>query len=263
MTIDLFKYPRTKHLQGSRLQAGDEDLDAVPFRMLRGKSIIVEEKLDGANSGVSFDDSGRLHLQSRGHFLDGGPREKHFALLKTWANTHKQALWEALGSRYVLYGEWLYAKHTIFYDCLPHYFMEFDVLDKTHRMFLSTSRRRELLHGLPIKAVPVLYSGQARTVEHLRGLIGRSLYKTDSWKARLFESALSVGADEERAATETDCSDLMEGLYIKTESGGVVTGRYKYIRASFLAAVVDSGSHWLDRPIIPNQLSPCADIFEI
>jgi len=31
----LHKYPRTQHLQGSRLQPGDEDLTAVPFSAIR------------------------------------------------------------------------------------------------------------------------------------------------------------------------------------------------------------------------------------
>ncbi len=55
-----------------------------------------------------------------------------------------------------MYGEWLYAKHTVFYDNLPHYFMEFDVLDRLTRAFLSTTARRELLTGLPVMPVPVI-----------------------------------------------------------------------------------------------------------
>ena len=31
MYNQIFKYPRTKHLEGSRLQKGDEDLSQVPF----------------------------------------------------------------------------------------------------------------------------------------------------------------------------------------------------------------------------------------
>lgn len=50
---------------------------------------------------------------------------------------------------------------------------------------------------------------------------------------------------------ETDPSPLMEGLYIKAEAGGVVTGRYKYVRAGFLQTVRDSESHWQDRPLLP------------
>src|SRR5262249_46972157 len=151
-----------------KLQPGDEDLTSVPFRSLAGAFIVIEEKLDGANSGLSFNPAGQLLLQSRGHFLDGGSREKHFNLLKTWANTHRQALWEALGARYLMYGEWVYAKHTIFYDSLPHYFVEFDILDKQTGAFLSTRERRLMLRETPVASAPVLYSGTARSIDHLK-----------------------------------------------------------------------------------------------
>ena len=71
----LYKYPRTRHLQGSRLQPGDEGLAAVPFADLVGRYLVVEEKVDGANAGIRFDRAGILKLQSRGHYLTGGLRE--------------------------------------------------------------------------------------------------------------------------------------------------------------------------------------------
>src|SRR5512138_1661040 len=114
--MQFLKYPRTAHIEGSRLQSGDEDLDSVRWSELSGRFLVIEEKIDGANAALSFDDEGRLLLQSRGHYLVGGAREKHFALFKTWATTHQRLLHERLQSRYVVYGEWLYAKHTVFYD---------------------------------------------------------------------------------------------------------------------------------------------------
>ena len=39
----IVKYPRTPHLQGSRLQAGDEDLSQVSFDSILGKNIVIEE----------------------------------------------------------------------------------------------------------------------------------------------------------------------------------------------------------------------------
>jgi len=55
---DLFKYPRTIHIEGSRLQEGDEDLDSAPFDLVAGQFVVIEEKLDGANSGISFSPDG-------------------------------------------------------------------------------------------------------------------------------------------------------------------------------------------------------------
>lgn len=257
----LYKYPRTHHLEGSRLQAGDEDLDSVSFASLKGRFIVVEEKLDGANSAISFNQEGRLLLQSRGHFLDGGAREKQFALFKTWTNAHKQTLWELLGKRYVLYGEWLYAKHTIFYDALPHYFFEFDMLDTTNGEFLSTERRQARLKNSPVVSVPVLWSGAAKSLKHLRSLVKPSLYKSEQWRDRLREACLNKNQDIGLVQRQTDNADLMEGLYLKVEEEGRVVERYKFIRASFLQAVFDSGSHWMDRPILANQLRQGCDIF--
>jgi hypothetical protein len=51
----IIKFPRTRHIRGSRLQDGDEDLEAEPFETIRGKHLVVESKIDGANSGISFD----------------------------------------------------------------------------------------------------------------------------------------------------------------------------------------------------------------
>ncbi len=45
----LREYPRTRHLDGSRLQHGDHDLEAAPSRDVRGRFFVVEEKMDGAN----------------------------------------------------------------------------------------------------------------------------------------------------------------------------------------------------------------------
>jgi hypothetical protein len=41
--------------------------------------------MDGANCGISFNPDGELLLQSRGHYLTGGGREKHFTLFKQMA----------------------------------------------------------------------------------------------------------------------------------------------------------------------------------
>ena len=40
--LELYKYPRTHHLQDSRLQPGDEDLTSVPWTALEGRHLVVE-----------------------------------------------------------------------------------------------------------------------------------------------------------------------------------------------------------------------------
>ena len=258
--MQIVKYPRTRHLEGSRLQAGDI-ADDKPLAELAGMALVVEEKLDGANCALSFSPDGGVLLQSRGHYLTGGGRERHFALLKTWAVTHMDRLWPVLGTRYVMYGEWLFAKHTVFYDRLAHYFYEFDVLDRSTGQFLSTPARKALLTGLPIMPVPVIHAGPLDSVDQLEALIRPSLYRSTDWRAALDRAAIASKSRPDMVARQTDASELAEGLYIKQEDDGVVQQRFKFVRGDFLQTIQDSEGHWLDRPILANGLADGVDIF--
>ena len=257
----IYKYPRTRHLRGSRFQPGDEDLNDVPFEDIQNKYVVVEEKIDGANAAISFNSDGKLLLQSRGHYLTGGTREKHFNLFKQWANIRSFDLWEVLSDRYILYGEWMFAKHTVFYNALPHYFLEYDVLDLERQVFLSTKERKQLLGGLGIVSVPVLFTGELESSQHLLSFLGKSNYQTDNHLQHFRDICLEKELDIERSLQQTDQSCLMEGLYIKVESDDVVEGRYKYVRSSFLTTIQNSEGHWLNRPIIPNGLHSDVDLF--
>ncbi len=259
---EIVKYPRTYHIEGSRFQPGDEDLDSVPFSNICDRPTTIEEKVDGANTGISFAPDGQMLLQSRGHYLTGGPREKHFNLFKQGAYSLSGPLGEVLGNRYILYGEWLYAKHTVFYDSLPHYFMEYDVLDLETSQFLSTESRGKLLNGLPLVSVPVLFSGMLKSHKQMMQLMANSHFIGPGHLERLRLCCLEMGLDEYRCLKETDKTEIMEGLYIKIEEDGIVKARYKYVRASFLTAIKNAEGHWLNRPIIPNILHPGADLFK-
>lgn len=259
---EIIKYPRTFHLEGSRLAAGERDRNQTPFADLAGRNLVVEEKVDGANVAVSFSAEGELLLQSRSHYLTGGPGDRQFSQLKPWAQSVSGELLDRIEDRYIVYGEWLAAKHTVFYDRLPHLFLEFDIYDRRGQHFLSTERRRELLAGLPVVSVPVLYEGTLSSLDELISLIRPSLYKSDRWKEALAAEAVRAGVPLEQALAETEPSSFGEGLYVKVEKDGVVQGRYKWVRPEFLRRILDSGSHWVSRPIISNQLADGFTLYE-
>jgi len=164
-----------------------------------------------------------------------------------------------LGHRYIMYGEWMYAKHSIYYDMLPHYFMEFDVLDREAGKFLDTPSRHNLLTGLPICSVPVLACGTFNSIDDLLKYLGDSNYISANHIEHLREDARKLGLDADKICRETDASRTMEGIYIKVEKDGEVVDRMKYVRASFLQAVEESQSHWLERPIVPNRITTSID----
>lgn len=260
--LEILKYPRTPHLQGSRLQAGDEDAEQAPYRELIGRHIVVEEKLDGGNAGLSFDAAGELLLQSRGHYLVGGGRERQFNLYKRWAQAHADRLLQRLDDRYLMYGEWLHKKHSLYYDQLPHYYCEFDVYDRSRGCFLSTAARRALLGSLPVLSVPVLYAGTApRRIEDLLCLLRPSLARSADWRDAFGRAVAREGLDLARAWRQCDRSDLAEGLYIKVEDDERTLARYKWVRADFVQAILDSAQHHAEQPFIPNGLAAGVDLY--
>lgn len=261
-SLELFRYPRTPHLEGSRLQEGDHGHDHVPYRELRGLHLVVEEKLDGANTGISFSPAGELLLQSRGHYLVGGGRERQFNFIKAWAQAHADWLLQRLEDRYVMYGETLSKKHSVFYDALPHHFFEFDVLDRRTGQFLSTAARRALLAGGPVLSVPVLYDGLAPArLADLKALLRPSLAKTAQWRDAFEAVVRREGLDLALAWKQCDKSDLSEGLYLKVEADGQTLGRYKWVRADFVQAILASEKHHSEQPYVPNQLAPGVDLY--
>jgi RNA ligase len=241
-TDEFVKYPRTPHLFGSRGTDDDKHLgEAESLRFLADPSLIVEEKLDGTNVGIHFGLDGRMALQCRGHLITEGMHPQ-YDLFKQWAAVKRPVLEETLEDRFILFGEWVYARHSVHYRRLPHYFFEFDIYDKRGGDFLSLERRLALLEGTGLHTVPVLHAG-ALDRERLTALIGPSRFDSE------FDNPLTKRAD-----------DLMEGLYLRTEARGVVTGRAKFVRPEFVEKVKRS-EHWQHQAMTPNRLEEGADIW--
>jgi hypothetical protein len=170
-------------------------------------------------------------------------------------------LHDILGARYIMYGEWMYAKHTVFYDQLPHYFHEFDVWDREAQVFLSTVARQSLLEGLDVVSAPVLFAGPAGTEAHLLSLVQPSLYKSANWREALSHTVHTRGQHLHHVLRQTEDRDLAEGLYVKWEDTHTVRARFKYVRPGFVQSLIDADGHWHARPILPNQLAPGVDLF--
>ena len=241
----MWKFPKTPRLEKVLTQ----DIQ----REWRNKIAVVTEKMDGAQAGISFDDAKQLILQSRGHVLVGHPRERQFDAFKGWAHNNQPMLYDILGSRYVMFGEWLYAKHVSFYDKLPHYFVEYDMLDRETGEFLTTSQRGKFLDGKPISSAMMLATAFFRKFNNFGQFIEKSNYKSLHWRETL--QKLANEHNIKKIWEQTDESDLMEGVYIRIEDGDKVIGRMKVVRPDFAKIRDDEGTYWLNRPIIPNQLN--------
>ncbi|TWT38981.1 RNA ligase family protein [Blastopirellula retiformator] len=240
---DFTKYPRTPHLFGSQGTADDKHLgEAESTKLIADPSLIVEEKLDGTNVGIHFSDAGELVLQCRGHLITEGMHPQ-YDLFKQWAMVKRQVLEEMLENRFLLFGEWVYAKHSIHYRQLSHYFFEFDIYDKRHGVFLDLQRRLARLEGSGVQTVPVVHTGSLRRSD-LEKQIGASRFDSS------FENPFTGKTD-----------NRMEGLYVRTEAEGAVTARAKFVRPEFVEKIKRS-EHWQQQAMTPNQLAEGVDIWQ-
>ncbi len=224
MNTPFVKFPRTPHLAwlGTKSPRDDKVLKPKEAEEFLRSPVLIEEKVDGTNIGISVDPRGLLRPQSRGDFLSQGGHPQ-FGPLWSWLAKHTETLIPALGSNLVLFGEWCFAVHTVRYSRLPDWFLAFDVFDRSQGGFWSAVLRDRLVASLGIAQVPELRTG-AFTLGQLKELL-----RTDS---RLGEHP-------------------MEGIYLRREEGSSLIDRAKLVRATFIESIAQ---HWSAGPLRKNAL---------
>ena len=219
------KFPRTPHLVWpiDRPPKDDRVLSEADSVAFLGGDVIVEEKVDGANIGLSLYAHGAICAQNRGSWIE---RRIHpqFQPLWAWIADRNSVLTEILRPDRILFGEWCFAVHSVRYDRLPDWFLAFDVFDCLAERFWSTARRDRLLDGTAICRVPRLLSGHSSLAK-----LQRILHSEGS----------HLGGE------------ALEGLYLRRESGEWLEGRAKLVRPEFLLAIHE---HWSSRPLERNKV---------
>ena len=222
MNRHLHKFPSTPHLAwlGDRPVRDDKVLTPQEVADVLSKALEVEEKIDGANLGISSDEHGSIHFQNRGNWLEGkltGQWER----LRGWAAQHEPKLRARLPQHHVLFGEWCYARHSVEYDRLPDWFVAFDVYDAVADRFWSIERRDDLLREVGLASVPKVASGKFSLQQLIRMLDEQSAF-----------------GDEPR-----------EGIYLRIVQDDWLVSRAKLVRSEFVQHI---GEHWSSRAIQPN-----------
>lgn len=217
------KFPSTPHLAvlpGVDIR-GDKVFTECERDAFLMHELLVEEKVDGANLGISFDSGGELRVQNRGEYLHF-PGSGQWKTLRDWLAVRVDALFENLTDRYILFGEWCYAQHSIYYERLPDWFLGYDIFDKQSGRFLSSTLRNHLCGKIRITRVPVIARGRYLLSDLLKLMVQSHL--TDQ---------------------------PAEGLYLRIDQGKWLVQRAKLVRPEFIRSVEN---HWSRRAIRPNRL---------
>ena len=223
MKDDFFKFPSTPHLAllGDVEVRDDKVMSKSERDELFRHELVVEEKVDGANLGISFDAEGNVRTQNRGSYLQL-PSSGQWKKLSDWLDLRIDSFFEQLTDRFILFGEWCYAQHSVIYDQLPDWFLGYDIFDKNNVKFFSCSRREKLFRRLDIFQVPI---------------IGHGHYSLSELQSLLSKSQLG--------------KKPAEGLYLRVDQGDWLVQRAKLVRPAFIQSV---DQHWSRSGIKTNQL---------
>lgn len=225
MTVDFFRFPHTPHLAwlGEGSPRDDKVLSPDEVTALLAGDVVAEEKLDGANLGLSLGPDGGLRAQNRGQYL-AEPHAGQFARLPAWLAQHGEGLRKVLTPKLMLFGEWCAARHSLDYAALPDWFLLFDVYDRSIGRFWSSARRNEMAGTLGLSTVPRLLDGRY-TLAQLKDVLSRQ------------QSQFRQGT--------------LEGMVIRRESAQWCEARAKLVRPDFTQTI---GEHWSRRRLEWNQL---------
>jgi len=227
---DFFRFPHIAHLAwlGSGEPRDDKVLAPGEVETLLAGDVTVEEKLDGANLGISFSTDGELRAQNRGEYLRH-PFVGQFLHLSEWLSIHQDGLFDTLGTDLIAFGEWCAARHSLDYSRLPDWWLLFDVYDRSAKRFWSSARRNAWARETGLQVVQQV----------AQGLLSRT--------------ALIHFVEQERSAFR---DGPIEGVVIRRESDEWLTDRAKLVRADFSQGITE---HWRRQPLRWNRVAATAE----
>ena len=204
---DYYKYKRTFHLPWSPGSTNDDKMltDTSSFK---GKSIVVTEKMDGENTNMYPD---RIHARS----IDSSDHISRHWVKSLWGNIRHE-----IPTGWRICGENLYARHSIYYDQLPSFFMVYSIWDeKNMRLsWADTLVMCECLHLIPVR-------------EMYRGIFDEEYLKNLKIDRKIQEGYVI------RNKEEFHYDDFSENVA-------------KWVRP----AHVITGDHWMFQEVFPNKL---------
>jgi ATP-dependent RNA circularization protein (DNA/RNA ligase family) len=222
--VDFFKFPPTPHLKSSSSVTRRDKIlpPSERIEFLQNK-LVIEEKLDGANIGISIGDEGIIRVQNRGSILSP-PYRGQFSRLNSWLEIHRSQLETALKANIILFGEWCAAQHSIHYSSLPDLFILFDVYDLKNKAFWSVFRRDALAKNHDFK-IPKRFDLKSQDIHKLSEFVND--------------------------ATSKFSDTHIEGIVLRQDDRLWNIRRAKLVRVDFTQSI---NEHWSKRTIVWNKL---------
>lgn len=184
-------------------------------KLFKCKNLVIEEKIDGSQSGVGFK-GGYPYAQGRsGHISEF---DKRVAFVGFWSWIWQKVVKIEKVRGHLLFGEWMKPQHSIEYDELPDFFIAFDVWAMKQKQFLNLKAKTKFLEEVGIAQIPLLYEGKIKK-DDIPDLVDNKKSNYSS-------------------------NQNMEGCVIKDYDSQMMC---KYVCREFLEEMFDDSGHWTSR----------------
>ena len=147
---------------------------------------------------------------------------------------------------YVLYGEWLYAKHSVHYTGLKSWFIPFDLYDIKTGTFVSRTVFLKAISQTQLSINPAIC-----VPEDVHGDVGKTL----QWVLEMLQSWSALMRKGEKDGGDHAPRDRVEGLYFRIDQGDRLMMRSKVVRPDFIAGE----ERWGAKEQVANQIGYYAD----
>jgi ATP-dependent RNA circularization protein (DNA/RNA ligase family) len=219
------KYEKTYRIRIPQYDVkGKFYLSDEEVKLLLAGAVSIEEKIDGANTGIIRHKKG-FHLQKRGSLV-GQSEHPQFGALHNWANGVGYDKIMAVPPGHLIYGEWAWAQHTIFYDKLPDYFLAFDVMHTPSGYWFNLKERFEFCETYGFSQVPLISMGYYSKMDLFDLIPGPSAF-----------------------------GEFAEGIVVKRYRKGNNYLRGKIVKPEFMKTLDEEDEHWTKRKLSINKLA--------
>ncbi len=213
------KYPSTFYFPFSPIPK-EHTKDVGNVESLVGVPLVITKKMDGSNVKLTSEFVAARNSINADH--------KSFDMLKAFHSTIKHMIAPSID----LFGEWLYAKHSIHYkkeNAVPNYLMLFAAYDTKQRLWLQWQVIESIATHLNIPTVPV---------------IEMEVVYDKKWQ--LEKSIKEIGERVIQQGHEGIVVRSCYGFHYSQLSDWVM----KYVRPNH----VQTDKHWMSQPIIKNEM---------
>lgn len=203
------RFPRIPHLPNSAVIDDDRVMEPAEIAELCAScQVVVQEKVDGANVGIMFDDDGRFVCLKRAGVIGQRRERPQYGFFRNWVSERADTFWRILGTRWIAYGELLWTRHSVDYTRLPDWVILYDLVDRESGSFDCAVAVTERL-GSDFAVVPPVWTGHLHWPFHV---------------TQLFATALAQSAYADGPS---------EGLVLRFETDRQLVARAKYRSPGF------------------------------